>query len=290
MVVLWIIFTILFVIINSMSESVDLSVSSEGKEKQRPTQVRIFAQNLLYRVKAQDLKKHLEEIKEKYDPDILFLTELTTNSPYNPGVNEPVLVREVLGIEADGEIYAEDRSFRPLWKPKSQHDEGVGMYSRRFPITQSKVIELSRGGRAPFQGGKSSRRLAVDATVILPNGKSLDVIGVHSSYVTPINKKIREQEDETILEMIKGRQNLVLMGDFNAKPNSPRIKRVSEVLRADFDDWSKPTFGTTSRESASLLRPRVDYQFVSDGIVVDSFQITPPGPSNHSGLLLTVSV
>lgn len=273
-----------------MSEQEDVPTSTEGKEQQSPTKVRLFTQNLLYRAKAENLRKHLQDIKDQYDPDILFLTELTTDSSYNPSVNEPAIVKEVLEVDADGEVYAEDRNFSPLWKPKSQHEEGVGMYSRRFPITQSRVVELSRGGRAPFQGGKSTRRLAVDATVTLPSGKTLDVIGVHSSYVTPVNRSTREQEDSAILDLIRERPNLVLMGDFNAKPNSPRINRINEVLSADFDDWTKPTFGTKPRDRTSFLRPRVDYQFVSDGIVVDSFEITPPGPSNHSGLLLTISV
>ncbi len=263
--------------------------SEERREVQPRTLVTILSQNLWYRAKADEVRNYLKYIHAHLQPDVVFFTELTTDSPYNPNTNIPGMVKEEFGVDDNREIYVEDRAFRPIFHPLSRHHEGVGTYSLHYPIATASEITLSYGGRAPFQG-KNSKRVAVETTIALPHGKTLTVLGVHGSYATPFNKEIIYREDLRLRELVQGRENLVLVGDLNAPPESDRVQGLNMVMNADFDDWSRSTFGRKHSGKANRFHPRVDYAFVANGVAVDSFRLIPPGPSNHAGLLLTVVV
>lgn len=168
------------------------------------------------------------------NPDVLVMQEI----PIDGGV-----VREFEGMLRE---LGYDNQFKAFSKD-SNAKLGV-MVASRYPITASEMVELGH------------LRVLVDVQIILgTEAEHLRVLGTHLEVSS---SEIRQSQTKQIRDYIqtKGYKHFLLMGDFNAKWDSPEIqvlrKARGDLFKDTFDvlDWDLPNYTCWSGA-------RIDYMF-----------------------------
>jgi endonuclease/exonuclease/phosphatase family metal-dependent hydrolase len=146
----------------------------------------------------------------------------------------------------------------------------------RYPLLAS----ATRQYRLPVPSWDEPRGLARVGVVV--GGRRLTVFNTHLS----IHRAARRAQVRYIVRVLAGvRGPVILLGDLNARPNSPEIAllraRLVDVARAAH--LHRPTAGTH----------RIDYVFASRGVHVLSVRVaTNPGPpvSDHRPLVARLRI
>jgi endonuclease/exonuclease/phosphatase family metal-dependent hydrolase len=151
----------------------------------------------------------------------------------------------------------------------------------RYPIVAAEVIRLPREG-VPL------RRNALRVELDLGAERRLRVVVTHLHHREgPDGTRVRLAQLPPLLARVAGKPATVLMGDFNAEPDSPEIALVRAAgLRDAFTAGGGPADELTWPSD----RPdrRIDYLWLSGDLAAEGFAAVPGTASDHRGIAVTV--
>lgn len=144
---------------------------------------------------------------------------------------------------------------------------GIALLSR-YPIENPRTYFLYSGGE----------QTAVIAAEIHADGKLYTILVTHLGNGGPL---IQQQG---ILSLLPGKQNVILMGDFNFRPGSEQYDQTVAVLQ---DGWLAASEKKINPAGQNLDR-RIDHFFLSPNLSVRSAKYIGKGPSDHPGMFLEI--
>ncbi|MBI4085090.1 MAG: endonuclease/exonuclease/phosphatase family protein [Candidatus Liptonbacteria bacterium] len=209
------------------------------------------------------IEGHFDQIADflkNSDADIVGLQEARADDPER----EIIKYLDELGYK---------HSFAPIakeWGGKVWKD-GPAIFSK-YDIVETKTFILSEvNGRAAVQ------------TDIRAGDKILHVFSTHLLHT-------HQQQDETQLIQIENlikvlpSNNTIVMGDFNATPDSATIQKIRGIM-IDTDPASSPTWSVypegCGKCNPQAVDTRLDYIFVSRDIKTSSFKVENSRGSDH---------
>lgn len=128
---------------------------------------------------------------------------------------------------------------------------------------------------------------------VLIGDQPVTVGGVHIANPVAVNDlPHRRAQVRAIVEVIKGTEPFVLVGDFNSSPAWPAYRAIRRHLADGVADWAKrvgrrplPTW-TWGADSRKLLR--IDHVMVR-GVNVEHVDVVKVGGSDHRALVVDVA-
>lgn len=215
---------------------------------------------------------HFDQMKDflgASDADVIGLQEVKSDDPD----------RDVIGyLTSQGYWHV----FAPVEKQLrgKTYRDGPAVFSK-FPIVHSENYLLS----------DNNRRAAVRADIEV-NGKVVHVFSTHLIHTHQQPSELQESQTRQLIERLTTDRTIV-MGDFNATPDSASVKMLGKVL-VDTDPASLPTWSMYS-EGCKTCNPqavdtRLDYIFVSKDLETRSFEIGRSGASDHLPISVLVEV
>ena len=152
----------------------------------------------------------------------------------------------------------------------------------RYPIVGGEVVPLPRGG-VPL------RRNALRVELDLGAGRRLQVFVTHLHHLEgPEGARVRLAQLTPLLERVAGQPATVLMGDFNAEPDSAEIALVRAAGLSDA--FTAGDGGRADERTWPSDRPdrRIDYIWLSGDLAASGFAAAPGTASDHRGIAVTV--
>jgi endonuclease/exonuclease/phosphatase family metal-dependent hydrolase len=100
----------------------------------------------------------------------------------------------------------------------------------------------------------------------------------------------RKEMAEKIITAIKGKSNVLLGGDTNAKPTNQAIKDIEQHLTSVFGNDLKSTFNMRRKDNPGYATAAVDMLFVSPDIKIIDRQCLDVDISDHLPVVATLEV
>lgn len=100
----------------------------------------------------------------------------------------------------------------------------------------------------------------------------------------------RRQMRDVILAVVKGRPNVILAGDSNAKPTNQAMQDLASVLRPVFNEELKSTFNMRHKDNPGYATAAVDLMYVSPNIEVVARAVPNVDVSDHLPLVVTLRI
>ena len=158
------------------------------------------------------------------------------------------------------------------------------MYSYYGPSTVAGTFGIALLSRYPIQNPRTyymysaGEQTAVIVAQITISGKTYNV------YVTHLGNDGPKLQQEQVLQLVEGKENVLLMGDFNFRPDTDQYRLTTAMLNeAWLLRW--PEANTSQDFDPS---DRIDYLFVSPGMkIVESLYLTGP-QSDHPALVTDI--
>jgi len=210
-----------------------------------------------------DNKLDMEEIAStilRADPDIVGLQEADAGRVPSLSVDQVLWLSRRLNMHS---------AYGPSWGSTY----GVAVLSR-YPIIQQKSYLLTSA---------EQQRSCLETTIDL-GGQTLTFFSVHLGLNT---QEWQRQLDELLVYTAKAPAPKVLVGDFNAHPDSHEIARVLEQFE---DSFALAGTGTGYTSPADAPQETIDYIFVSTDITVLSTDVIPSLASDHLPLAARVQL
>lgn len=150
-------------------------------------------------------------------------------------------------------------------------DEGNAIFSK-VPIISDKVIFFDKE-YGEFNSEDSKHFELIPAilqhTVVALNNIKLNVFNVHGAWgFDGKDNKRRLKMSEKIINEIKDKENVILAGDFNLKPDTKTIQNIEIYLKNVFKDELTTTFNMKRKDRGGYSTSVVDMVFVSKSIRV----------------------
>lgn len=151
----------------------------------------------------------------------------------------------------------------------------------KYPIVKSVVHNLS----------KEENRLAIEAEISV-DGKTFHIFCTHLFHTHQKPSEIQDEQEENLIKVLP-RENTILMGDFNALPDSNVVKRVSEVM-INADSQLLPTWSIYP-EGCEVCKPegvayKLDNIFLSRDLKTNSFEVESSKASDHLPISAIVEI
>lgn len=210
----------------------------------------------------------IKDFLKRENADIIGLQEVKDNDPE----------RNVIG-------YLNSLGYKQVFAPRQIHRRtgvhfGPAMFSK-YKIESGKVHSLS----------KKEERVAVQANIQVDN-QILHVFSTHLFHTHQQESEIQNEQAKNLIKFLPEKRTIV-MGDFNATPESSTIKTMQKTL-VDSDPSSTPTWSNYP-EGCPVCKPqslsiRLDYIFTSKDLKVKSFEIGNSKGSDHLPILITVEI
>ncbi len=160
----------------------------------------------------------------------------------------------------------------------------LDMYSYYGPSVVSGTFGIAMLSKYPIEDAKTYYMYSVgEQTAVIE--ASVSVGGeIFNVYVTHLGNEGPIIQQEQILEILKGKDPVIVMGDFNFRPESEQYNLTNDILEDSF---------LISEEEMNIkgfdVSDRIDYVFVSPGILVEE-AIYYTGPqSDHPAMFVVVS-
>ena len=201
--------------------------------------------------------------------DIIGLQEVVNNNP----------ARDIIKV-LQNEGYNSQFGYAEHSWGGNVYTDGPAIFSK-FEISNKKTYVLS----------KKDKRAAVKADILVGD-KTLHVLNTHLIHT---NQNRSEEQDIKVSNLIKklSIEHTILMGDFNATPESPVIKSIQKVL-VDSDPSSTPTWSVYP-EGCRICNPQkldtcLDYIFTSIDLKTSSFKVEESKASDHLPISVVVEI
>ncbi|MCL4353152.1 endonuclease/exonuclease/phosphatase family protein [Patescibacteria group bacterium] len=222
---------------------------------------------------------------ERENADIIGLQEVIEKDAVKGGINIGSFIADKLGYFLTYcKAFTTDRHV-PVF------DIGNATLSRIKPL-KSKCIFLS--GIEEYKGDSQTEpRIAVETQFSI-GGKSLTVFNTHLSYSDKLAvSNIRKKQTEKLIGLLKS-QNTILLGDFNAAPESPEVKSIAKILKNADQGSFLPTWSVYPADYKGFkvdgLKYRIDHMFMGRGVKIRKFWLGKSGASDHLPLLAETEI
>ena len=138
----------------------------------------------------------------------------------------------------------------------------------------------------------SKNRIALKADIEI-EGKIIHVFNTHLVHTHQQPDEIQESQADSIIQLLP-KTSTIVMGDFNANPESVTIQKMREVM-LDSKSASLPTvnpdfFDCKVCDLKTISKVCLDYIFTSKDIKAHSFQVYPSAGSDHLAISTTVDL
>jgi endonuclease/exonuclease/phosphatase family metal-dependent hydrolase len=221
-----------------------------------------------------DFEKISQFLKEK-DADILGLQEIRDDKEI-----------DISGFLKDLGYFCVCSPIQQSWDQR-KFKLGPAVFSK-FPIINSETYILS-SQELP----EKNKRAAARADIKVKN----KILHIFSTHLEHTHQKPNEEQDDQAKRLTKilPNENTILMGDFNARPDSNAIKIISGVIR-DLDpkhkqmSWSVDPKGCVVCNPRGILNERIDFIFATKDIGIKSFNVENAKGSDHLPLAATIEV
>jgi endonuclease/exonuclease/phosphatase family metal-dependent hydrolase len=100
----------------------------------------------------------------------------------------------------------------------------------------------------------------------------------------------RKEMAEKIIKAIKGKPNILLGGDTNAKPSNQAIKDIEKHVTSVFDNSLKSTFNMRRKDNPGYATAAVDMLFVSPNIQILDKKCPDVDISDHLPVLANLEI
>jgi len=164
---------------------------------------------------------------------------------------------------------------------KGQAVEVGNLILSAFPVLKNNIYNISR----------SDKRIAIETDVKI-NDNILHIVCTHLLH-THQKPSLKQEEQADNLIKIIAKTDTVLMGDFNALPESRAVRKISSVLN-NTDNKSRPTWSTTPQGCKGCLPGglnfKLDYIFTSHDLKAGSFQVENSNASDHLPISAIIEV
>lgn len=256
-------------------------------------QITVMSYNIKGGLWKQDGLEAVAQVIEHARPEIVALQEVDRNMPRSGGVDQPAWLAGRLGYHA---VFACATPGEEWDIPGGEY--GIAILSH-WPISAHDRRLLFRPG-APQVGQRASyaeQRAVLGAAVETPGGM-IDVFCTHLG-LTPDQRLIQAAEVAGFCrDWHRGRPH-VLMGDFNASPDTPEIATLRGTLIDVFERHGvvgdeRLTFpsGPLGARTPDGWAGSIDYIFVSSGVrplQIDVVRETEPA-SDHAPVVATLEL
>ncbi len=203
------------------------------------------------------------------DADIIGLQEVTADDP----------AFDVIGhLSKRGYEYV----FAPVKKVWDgvTYNDGPALFSR-YPIHSSEKYLLS----------DVDTRAAARADIEI-DGQILHVFNTHLIHTHQHYSKAQETQADDLLKLVPNERTIV-MGDFNATPESVVIQKMKKAL-IDSDPASQPTW-SVYKPGCETCNPeridtRLDYIFTTPDLKTSGFKVEESKASDHLPISVTVEL
>ncbi|HWY80081.1 MAG TPA: endonuclease/exonuclease/phosphatase family protein [Candidatus Sulfotelmatobacter sp.] len=159
-------------------------------------------------------------------------------------------------------------------------DVGNAILSR-YPILEYKIHNLSQ----------TDNRIAIEATIKV-NNKILQVVCTHLVHTHQQASQIQDIQAENLVKILS-ETNSILVGDFNALPESNAVKTISKILR-NTDSKLLPTWSVYPEGCNSCLPLKIIYKldniFVSKNLKTSSYQVEASDASDHLPISIIIEI
>lgn len=161
-----------------------------------------------------------------------------------------------------------------------EYRDGPAVFSK-YPILSNKKHILT----------KNESRAAAQADIQIKS-KLLHVFSTHLSHTHQKSSEIQEEQVRNLIKLIP-EKNSVLMGDFNALPESNTIKIVERCM-TNVDEKNQPTW-SVYEEGCEVCRikevvHRLDYIFISKNLKAGNYNVESSRASDHLPISVTVEL
>lgn len=244
--------------------------------------IKILQWNILWTEKIENIVSALKKI----DADIICLQELTRGAKVNNNIDTAMFVAK----ELDFHYFYQDAQ---VWPSGEKQAQGNAVFSR-FPITDSRCLFLQESKPNPKDATEEGRTYT-ECTIEIER-KKIQVATVHLSFTPRFEyTKERKHETENLINIIKNKEEqFVLMGDFNASPESEVMRQILPYLKDCGPSFDQKTWSTKPFEKKGFvvndLNWRIDYVLSSPDIKVVSSEIIKTDYSDHLPVLVTFEV
>lgn len=180
-----------------------------------------------------------------------------------------------------------------VW-PQGGGDGGNAIYSR-FPIKRKKTTflhrEYQRIVRPKDEKDFSHYPKNLQHVVIDVGGKGLHVCNMHGVWgLDGGDTPERLRMSKIIVDEVKHEKPLVLMGDFNVKPDTQTITEIEKQLINVFKGELVSSFNMRHKKNPGYATAVVDMFFMSKDLRVVSKSVPEDDVSDHKPLLVTIEL
>ena len=175
-----------------------------------------------------------------------------------------------------------DYVFAPIghsWKGK-KYIHGSAIFSK-YKINSTKTHHLHQ----------KEDRFAIQANIEV-NDKVLHVFSTHLIHTHQQSSDVQEEQMNNLIEVLP-RERTIVMGDFNATPESEAVRKIAKVL-VDADSESLPTWSMYPAGcetcNPQTVDTRLDYIFVTPDLKIHSFEVGESKGSDHLPISVTIEL
>lgn len=165
------------------------------------------------------------------------------------------------------------------WGGKVYRD-GPAIFSK-YKILKSETYVLS----------EKDSRVAIRADILVGD-ETLHVFCTHLIHTHQQQSEVQDEQGLNLIEQLPSKHAIV-MGDFNAIPESSVIKNIKKVL-ADTDPSSAPTWSLYPEGCVACnpqkVNTRLDYIFTSKDIKTSSFKVEGSEASDHLPISVMIEI
>ncbi|OGG67106.1 hypothetical protein A3I99_03500 [Candidatus Kaiserbacteria bacterium RIFCSPLOWO2_02_FULL_45_11b] len=184
-------------------------------------------------------------------------------------------------------VTAFDMNLPMKYVPAAIRSEAEALSYGSVILTKHKILE---GGSVLLT--EEDKRTIATAKVKIGD-TVLSVFGLHLKHTHQEPSDLQNQQADNLLKLLPHNKTIVL-GDFNALPNSYPIEKVSAVLQNTEVDSAEPTW-SMYKDGCSVcqedqLKHKLDYIFVSKDINVTSYEVGKSNGADHLPVMATIEL
>jgi endonuclease/exonuclease/phosphatase family metal-dependent hydrolase len=247
------------------SDLIILNLSAEGRKLEHSTNLKILSWNIW----TDGYFDQVADFLRRSGAEIIGLQEVTNDDPK----------RDVIG-------YLTNLGYESVFAPvthawgSTTYIDGPAIFSK-YKIAASETYILS----------DVDPRAAVRADIEVA-GAMLHVFSTHLLHSHQQPSETQNLQVDALLKVLPSTKTVVL-GDFNATPDSVPIRTMSATLR-DTDQFSSPTWSVYPA-GCSICNPqsldtRFDYIFVTKDLHTNSFKVGRSKGSDHLPISVMIEI
>jgi endonuclease/exonuclease/phosphatase family metal-dependent hydrolase len=243
------------------------AVAAEPPPTLPPRPLRVATYNIHHGVGVDgllDLERIAREVEET-GAEVIGLQEVDRHwSERSDFVDQATWLADRLGLHM---VYAANLDLDPLTPGAERRQYGTAILSRHRILSSTNTL-------LPRPEGGEQRGLL--EAVIRVRGFDVRVFNTHLQHNSQVERLAQIARIREIVATAN--QSVVLLGDFNARPESPEISAITEDL---VDAWVTAGVGPGYTIDAETPHARIDYVLTSEGIVARTAAVLSTNGSDH---------